>query len=119
MDSAWGWSYYTDSHENGGERVIKLPAGTYTFTVSGNGFYTGAASFRLLDLDAAAPVTLRQTVAGELAPQTETNMYSFPATAGQRFFFRALSDPRRPSPLRKRRPTLRPQRSRAMRKLAS
>ncbi|HEY6816092.1 MAG TPA: CARDB domain-containing protein, partial [Croceibacterium sp.] len=82
--------YYTDAQEDGGERVIKLAPGTYSFTVSGSGFTTGTASFRLLDLAAATPLTLRQTVSSDLAPATETDMYRFTAVAGQRYYFRAL-----------------------------
>ncbi|MFA7602290.1 MAG: LamG domain-containing protein, partial [Novosphingobium sp.] len=83
--------YYSDSGENGGERIIDLPAGTYEFTVSGSGFYVGTATFRLVDIDAAASaMPLGQAVAGTLSPASETDIYRFDAAAGDRLFFQNL-----------------------------
>ena len=50
----------------------------------------GTASFRLLDLDDCDPADVGHDSRRRVRPGTETNMHSFSATAGQRYFFRAF-----------------------------
>src|SRR3546814_605809 len=64
--------YYSDGAENAGERVIDLQPGTYDLSVSGNGFYTGTATFRLVDVATAAALIPGQPAAGSLDPSNET-----------------------------------------------
>ena len=82
--------YSTDSLETPSHPVITLAPGIYTYTVGGNGFTTGSAQFRLLDLQDAPTLALRQPVNGVLDPARETATYAFTAQAGQRFFLDAL-----------------------------
>jgi len=67
--------------------VLELPAGAYTLTVTGVGDATGSYAFRLLDLAAAASVTINTPVMGALSPGNSTNLYQFNAQAGQTFYF--------------------------------
>src|SRR5690606_29410729 len=94
---ASGNFYYSDSHEATSDRAIDLPPGAYALTISGNGFTTGDATFRLLDLSEGTTITMRQPVSGELDPVNQTDVYTFNATAGQRYFFRSLQVPSRAS----------------------
>src|SRR5262249_54310991 len=64
-------------------------AGDYTLTVERTGDGTGAYQFALRDLRAAAPLTPGAPVNGSLSPANETDLYRFPAAAGDRFFFDA------------------------------
>src|SRR5262245_28737655 len=64
-------------------------AGDYTLTVERTGDGTGAYQFALWDLRAAAPLTPGAPVNGSLSPANETDLYRFPAAAGDRFFFDA------------------------------
>ena len=59
-------------------------SGTYTLVFDGQGNTTGTVSFNLLDLSAATPITLGTTVSGSLSDQTETRLFKFSGTAGQR-----------------------------------
>ena len=68
-------------------RDLRLPAGDYTVTVDGFGDSVGSYSFRLLDLAAATLITTNTRVVEGLTPPSETDLYRFDATAGERFFF--------------------------------
>ncbi len=70
---------------NIGNPVLNLVAGNYTLTVAGSA--TGAYSFRLSDLAAAAALTPGTAVNGTLAGGNSTNLYQFTATAGQSLYF--------------------------------
>ncbi|MGO7413302.1 hypothetical protein ACC810_36410, partial [Rhizobium ruizarguesonis] len=67
--------------------LIDLVAGDYTLTVGGSADATGSYAFRLLDLAAADPITSGHPVSANLPTGRETLLYSFDATAGERFFF--------------------------------
>ncbi|MGO4116885.1 hypothetical protein ACC786_30590 [Rhizobium ruizarguesonis] len=67
--------------------LIDLVAGDYTLTVGGSADATGSYAFRLLDLAAADPITSGQPVSANLPTGRETLLYSFDATAGERFYF--------------------------------
>src|SRR3546814_8009947 len=82
--------YYSDGAENAGERVIDLQPGTYDLSVSGNGFYTGTATFRLVDVATAAALIPGQPAAGSLDPSNETARYRFDAVSGERFYLANL-----------------------------
>ncbi|HNI80523.1 MAG TPA: CARDB domain-containing protein, partial [Rhodocyclaceae bacterium] len=75
----------------GNTPILDLAAGHYTLTVGGS---AGAFAFRLLDLAAATAVTLdssgKADVSGQLSPRSETDAYSFTATAGERYYFQRL-----------------------------
>ncbi len=70
---------------------IRLYAGDYQLTVSAWADATGAYSFRLLDLAAAAPFTPGVQVDGTLDPASQTQAYRFTAAAGDKFYFDSLS----------------------------
>ncbi len=65
--------------------------GTYTLILSGSGDATGTVSFQLLDLAAAAPISVGSTFADSLDDQTETRVYRFVGTRGQRVQLSSLS----------------------------
>jgi RHS repeat-associated protein len=69
--------------------VLNLVAGDYTLTVAASGGATGNYSFRLSELAQATPLTPGTPVSGSLSPADETDLYSFTAAAGDRFFFDA------------------------------
>ena len=78
----------SDSVNFGGTPVIDLPlAGTYQLRINTVSSVTGAYAFRLLDLAGASTVTPGTVVSSTLSPATETEVYKFDATAGQRLFF--------------------------------
>ena len=77
----------SDAGQVSGPAALSLPAGDYTLTVSGAGNATGAYDFQLLDLANAAPITVGNTVTGNLAPADATNLYQFNAQAGDQLFF--------------------------------
>ncbi|MFZ4409965.1 MAG: LamG-like jellyroll fold domain-containing protein, partial [Paracraurococcus sp.] len=70
----------------------KLPPGEYRLTVDRNASPndTGPFGFRLLDLDAATPVTLGTTVSGTRSPGASAAAYAFVAAAGDRLYFEWL-----------------------------
>src|SRR5262249_41106424 len=62
--------------------------GTYMLRINAAGAITGAYSFRLLDVTAQPVLDLQgASTSGTLNPGTRTDLYRFPATAGQRLFF--------------------------------
>jgi RHS repeat-associated protein len=74
--------------------VLSLAAGDYALTIDAVGDVfgafrdaTGAYSFRLSDLAAAAPLTPGTSVSGTLSPANETDLYRFDAMAGDSFYF--------------------------------
>jgi hypothetical protein len=67
--------------------LLDAVPGEYTLTIDGSGDAIGPYSFRLWDLAAATSLTLGTVVNGDLSPASETDLYRFNATAGDRFFF--------------------------------
>ena len=71
--------------------VLNLPAGAYAVTITTSLATAQSYSFRLLDLAAGSPaiqpVTPGTAVSGELTVPNETDLYRFPATAGDQLFF--------------------------------
>ena len=70
--------------------ALALPAGNCTLTVSATGQTTGAYAFRLSNLSAATSLTPGTPVSGTLNPANSTNLYQFPANAGDQFAFMRL-----------------------------
>ncbi len=70
-----------------GNPVLDLVAGSYTVMVSGNGAATGTYAFRLLDAATALPFTPGTLVTNSITPGAGTALWSFDATAGDRFYF--------------------------------
>ncbi|NEO47936.1 MAG: hypothetical protein F6K55_28985, partial [Moorea sp. SIO4A3] len=60
--------------------------GTYQLIVDGNGDTTGDYSFRLLDLASVTDLTFDTTIEGTLEPGTETDLFKFTGTTGQKLF---------------------------------
>ena len=70
-----------------------LETGEYQLIVDGsNTQITGDYSFRLLDLASATDLNLDTPVTGTLQPGTETDLFRFEATAGQRLFLDNLGN---------------------------
>jgi ELWxxDGT repeat protein len=65
----------SDGLNIGGNPLINAPAGAYTLTVFGNTDTTGAYAFRVLDVAAASSLVLPATVATDLNPANETDVY--------------------------------------------
>ena len=65
--------------------------GTYTLIFDGSGDTTGVISFELLDLASATPLTLGTPITDSLADQTQTKLYKFSGTQGQRLNLQSLS----------------------------
>ncbi|RUZ73785.1 hypothetical protein EN942_33870, partial [Mesorhizobium sp. M7A.F.Ca.CA.001.14.1.1] len=82
----------SDAANFGSDPVItlKIP-GTYQLRVQGSGS-TGSYSFRLLDIAMATPIASATPVSGTLPTGTETALYRFDATVGEKFFFDQQSD---------------------------
>lgn len=79
--------YGSESHELGATSpLLDLIAGDYTLTLDAQGDQTGDFSFRLLDVAAATAFTSNSVVAGELDPANETDVYTFNASAGTRYY---------------------------------
>ncbi|HEY7599210.1 MAG TPA: hypothetical protein VH741_04715, partial [Candidatus Limnocylindrales bacterium] len=75
----------------GGNPLLDLVAGSYTFTVDAASDATGAYAFRLLALGSASAITPGTPVSGTLDPGSETDLYSFSAQAGDQFAFDSQS----------------------------
>ena len=81
----------TDSDHVNETSFYELVAGDYTFTVATSGGETGTFSFDLIDAAQAEALTLGTPISDTLAPGSETKIYSFDATAGDRFYFDMVS----------------------------
>ena len=82
----------TNGFDNGSSRVITLPPGSYTFTISGTNAGYGYYNIRLVDIHAqATPLTLGTPVSGTLDPQDRDQVYSFTANANDTLFFDVAS----------------------------
>lgn len=68
---------------------LDLTAGTYTMTINASGDATGAYAMRIVDASAAASLTPGTQINDTLTQGNEISVYSFDATAGQKFFFNA------------------------------
>ncbi|HAV62349.1 MAG TPA: hypothetical protein DCY13_08305, partial [Verrucomicrobiales bacterium] len=75
----------------GGWQTYNLYPGDYELTVFANGDITGDYAFRLQDFATATEIFAGSTVNGVSAPANTIQLYRFSATAGQRFYFDALS----------------------------
>ena len=71
--------------------AIELTPGNYEITVAAAGSHTGPYGFRLIDLSSAVTVTPGAQIDAMLDPANETDAYRFDATAGDKFYFDALS----------------------------
>ncbi len=74
-----------------GDPLIRLAAGDYTLTVSGNGDVVGGYLFRLFDLATAASITPGQVVAGTLNPAHMTEAYQFQVASPGEYYFDSRS----------------------------
>ena len=83
----------TQGYDQGGDPVLVLPAGNFTFTVSADTGGFGAYNIRLVDIDAkATALTLGTQVNGVLQPADQDAAYSFQANANDNFFFNAIGN---------------------------
>lgn len=72
----------SDGADFNADASLALIAGTYRLRIaSGSG--GGTYGFRLLDLDAAAPIALDNPFSGTLDPKRSTHIYRFEGSAGQ------------------------------------
>ena len=67
--------------------ALDLIAGDYQLEILASSGTPGAYAFTLQNLADAIPVTVGTSFSGELTVASETDLYSFEATAGQQFFF--------------------------------
>ncbi len=74
-----------------GTAALDLVAGDYVLTVDAPDDQTPSYSFRVFDLAQATAISPGAAVNGQLNPANETDLYSFTATAGDRFYFDFLS----------------------------
>jgi hypothetical protein len=65
--------------------------GTYLLIVDGGGAVTGNYDFRLLDLASAPTLTFGAITAGQLNPRSETDLFQFAGTRGQRVNLDSIS----------------------------
>lgn len=104
VDGSWRWTLTgprgqvdsrtftsSDSVDNALPPLYDLPAGDYVLTIAATGGATGDYAFALLDTALAKPITLGTTEADQLAPGSETKIYRFEATAGDRYFFNVVT----------------------------
>jgi hypothetical protein len=87
----WAPRTGSDGASIGSDPVLNLIAGDYTLVIFGSTDHTGSYSFRLSDLASAAPITPGTVVSGALTAPNATNLYQFNGTAGDQFYFDALS----------------------------
>ncbi|MBL9172589.1 MAG: hypothetical protein JNL10_03555 [Verrucomicrobiales bacterium] len=86
---AFAWDFAHSGSDIG--PVTLLENGLYTLVVDGSGAAVGDFRFRLLDLAAAAPLSVGPVTSGTLSPSTATQAYQYNGTAGQRLNFESLS----------------------------
>lgn len=77
------------SFNNGdfGFRPERLTPGDYLLEVRGRNDHTGSYRFSVFDLYAGDPVSLGETVNGELSPAFETDLFMLELAEGQELFF--------------------------------
>jgi hypothetical protein len=80
----------SDTIDLGSTPALALAAGQYTLSISSNG-NTGAFAFKLDDLASATPITFGTALTGTLDPGNSSDLYSFTATAGQKFSLSSLT----------------------------
>ncbi|MGD1919487.1 MAG: beta strand repeat-containing protein [Pleurocapsa sp.] len=81
-----GQSTYLTSTQSDRAPITLTEAGTYQIQIDNSGDSTGDYSFRVLDLANATDLTLGTTTTGTLANLNSTDLFSFTAEAGQKFF---------------------------------
>ncbi|HEX4878947.1 MAG TPA: LEPR-XLL domain-containing protein, partial [Limnobacter sp.] len=69
--------------------AFELEPGTYQITADGTQDALGAYALRIIDAEAATPLTLNEPVQGQLPNGNETAVYKFQAQAKQRLYFDA------------------------------
>ncbi len=74
----------------GNASILSLSAGFHRLTVDADTANTNSYAFRLVDLAAATLLTPDTVVSNTLTPGNETDLYQFPANAGDRFLFDRL-----------------------------
>jgi hypothetical protein len=82
----WSWNFNGDRTP-----TILTETGTYRFVVDGNQDFTGAYSFRFLNLADAIPVSLDTEIAGNFGTSgREAQLYRFTGFQGQQLYFDRL-----------------------------
>lgn len=71
--------------------VHRLFPGDYVLRVSAQGATTADYDFQFLDLDAATPLTIGDSIFAALDPGDSTDAYRFDAMAGERYLFDSFS----------------------------
>jgi hypothetical protein len=89
----FGGIYFSssDSANIGGNNLLSLAPGHYVLSVAANYQYTGAYSFRLLDISTATPISIGSIsdtpITADFPVADQTDLYSFTGTAGQVLYF--------------------------------
>ncbi|RMG35700.1 MAG: LEPR-XLL domain-containing protein, partial [Gammaproteobacteria bacterium] len=81
----------SDSDRTSYPPFFELVPGSYTLTVYANSGVTGDFALQVLDLADATPITIGTPVSGQLAPGSETDIYTFEGKAGERYFFDSVA----------------------------
>ncbi|MBI3348327.1 MAG: LamG domain-containing protein, partial [Burkholderiales bacterium] len=79
----------TDAWNISGDPSLNLVPGSYTLTIDASADDTGTFAFRLLDMAVTTPITPGTPFTATLSSGTETQLYSFTANAGDKFYFDA------------------------------
>ncbi len=77
----------SDAWANGSAPLYRLAAGTYELVVTAGNNAAGDFQIKLVDAGSGTPLTFGTPVESALGPGSETEVYSFDGTAGQRLFF--------------------------------
>jgi len=71
--------------------TVSLPVGGYTITIQSGGSTTGGYSFRFVNFVDATLLSPGTVVSNSTAIANRTDLYQFPVTAGDRYYFHQIS----------------------------
>jgi predicted secreted protein len=88
-----GATVFSGNSQNDVGPFTLTQSGTYTLVFDGGADNLGDISFQLLDLSAATAYSLGTPINDSLADQTQTRLYKFSGTTGQRLNLQSVSAP--------------------------
>ncbi len=84
--------FFSSNVRSDGAPVTLIENGTYQLKIDGSGAATGDYSFRVLDVANAVELTLDELTIGTLADATNTDLFKFTATEGDKFYLDGQGD---------------------------